>query len=250
MDAPFPHLRNAPIREAVLDIRVLPGPHPCDEMLQAFRAEVLPAFPEERAIQYSEVQFAVAADGGNAPAPSRKETRVGSIFWNTEHTRAVQARVDGFSINHAGKYENWAALRGDAERWWQVYRACSGCTAVSRCAVRYINQIRVPVGAEVADTLLTRVELGPQLPSMSESFLRVVLSFEEGRRAIVTQATDTEALSMATREHPLVLDIDAISDVRFGADGPELWTELEALRSVKNRTFFHSLAKDAWTAFL
>jgi uncharacterized protein (TIGR04255 family) len=249
MSEEFPHLARAPITEALLDVRVEPNPAASvDAISAAFRARLGGAFPEAKPIQQMHAQLAFGGEGDGGVAAAAQET-IGHIFWTADHKRAVQARADGFSVNHVGDYKDWDAIVADAHRYWREYLAAAAPLRVIRCAARFINRIEVPAGDDLRRHLQTRPEIGEQLPPlMEEYFMRVVLPFSDRRRAVITQATIPEAVSGSGRRS-LLLDIDAFAETSLAPDGAEIWAEFEELRIAKNRCFFQSLQPDTWRAY-
>jgi uncharacterized protein (TIGR04255 family) len=248
MPEEFPHLARAPITEALLDVQVEPNPAASvDAISAAFRRRLGGAFPEEKPIRQMHAQLTFGGEAGDGVAAAAQQT-IGHIFWAADHKRAVQARANGFSINHVGDYKDWDSIVGDARRYWTEYLASAAPIRVTRCAARFINRIEVPAGDDLRRHLQTRPEIGDQLPSlMDEYFMRVVLSFSHCR-AVITQATIPDAVSGSGRRS-LLLDIDAFAETSLAPDGAEIWAEFEALRIAKNRCFFQSLQPDTWRAY-
>jgi uncharacterized protein (TIGR04255 family) len=245
----FPHLKRAPITEALLDIQAELHPDGLSEAaLAEFRARVSTAFPEERPMHHLQLRVEVG-EPGKADAATSQHT-VGRIFWSTNHKRAVQARPNGFSVNHVGDYTEWADLKADAERYWADYLAIAHPVRVVRCAVRFINRIDVLTGDDLSKHLRTRPELGDELPShMEDYFMRIVIPFPPNRRAAITQATLPIETGGTSGKRSLLLDIDAFVETSLAPEAPELWQEFEELRIVKNRCFFQSLQPETWEAY-
>ena len=248
MPEAFPHLKHAPITEALLDLRVqLPGAFG-ESALEEFRGRVRASFPEERPIKRVQAQLAFG-DGGAGLTTAAPEA-IGSIFWSSSQKRAVQARIDGFSVDHVGDYEDWGALTADARRYWQDFVAAAHPQKVTRCAARFINRIEIPAGDDLKTHMQTRPEIGDKLPQlMDEYFLRVVVPFKEGRRAVITQTSIPAEDGAASTSRSILLDIDAFTEIDLAPDSPELWAEVEALRAVKNSCFFNSLQPETWRTY-
>jgi len=241
MASPFPHLNRAPIREALLDIKVEPRPGLSLEVLDAFVDGVRSDFPDVQPIRTMETQLDFS--GEEPGVRSSRHQTLGSICWNSAKTRAVQARLDGFSVNQVKGYETWEALRDQAESLWEGYAGVAAPTAVIRCALRYINRLEVPVNQDLSHWLRTRAEVPPELPQfLDDYFARIVLSFGEDRKAAIIQAAEPANGSGA---RGLLLDIDVFVVKRFTrSDSAGLWAEFEELRTIKNQCFFQSLHPD------
>lgn len=246
MEIDFAHLSKAPIREAVLDIKVEPRAEFSPEELARFVDQVKGEFPGANPIRAFQAEFDVHGD--EPGVRSSPPQTLGTICWNESKTRAVQGRIDGFSMNHVQGYESWPVLRDQARRLWGEYVAIAAPTRVVRCALRYINRLDLPVLVDLGASLLTRPEVGPELPQLVDDFfMRVVVPFSEGRKASITQASEPLAEDGAGRG--LILDIDAFSTRPFEIGDDGIWEEFDALRQVKNKCFFHSLKPATWEAF-
>jgi uncharacterized protein (TIGR04255 family) len=242
----YPHLANAPITEAILDIRVNGATGDALAATQMFAEAVKADFPEQKPVQVISGLFEMAL---NQPAKAQsKATTLGQICWNVDKTRAVQARSDGFTINHVRSYGSWEELRGCASKMWPRYVEIVDPKAVVRIALRYINRLEFPPGDDLSSHLQTKLLIAQNLPEqIGESFLRVDLLFGDDRHALITEATQP-----GTTDQPrpkLLLDIDTYVLRTLAPGAPEIWEELEALHDIKNRCFFESLQPATWRAY-
>jgi len=249
MSERFPHLSRAPITEALLDLRVaLPAERGLSEITAAFGAAVAAEYPERSPIQQLQAQLAFGDSGGGALTSAQ---HIGDIFWTSDKKRAVQARLDGFSVNQVGAYKDWETIVADAQRHWKAYVAAAKPEKVVRCAARFINRIEVPVGDDLKKHLLTFPEVGTALPPLLDEYsFRCILPFDDGRRAAITQATVASDGGTSSTSRALLLDIEAFSDREFAPESADLWAEFDELRKIKNACFFDSLQPATWKAFL
>jgi uncharacterized protein (TIGR04255 family) len=247
MHKDFPHLSKAPIREAVFDIGVEPCPDVTADAFDAFAEKVQREFPDSKPIRTVQAEFDV---GGEAPGVRSKPPQtLGTICWNELKTRAVQARLDGFTVNHVQGYESWDVLRAQAHRLWTDYVAIGRPRKVIRCALRYINRLELPVLVDMSANLLTRPEVAAELPQLVDDFfMRVLVPFPNGMKASITQASEPMAEDDA-KVRGLILDINAFSTRMFNVSDDSLWEEFDALRTIKNQCFFSSLKPEMWEAF-
>jgi len=247
MVSEFPHLEKAPIREAVLDIKVEPREDVTSDTLEAFVESVKNDFPEHRPIQSFQAELDVS--GKAAGIRSIPPQLLGTICWNDAKTRAVQGRLDGFTVNHVQSYESWSVLRQQASALWRKYVAIAKPQKVVRCALRYINRLELPVLVDMAASLQTRPEVSPELPQLVEDFfMRVVVPFSNARKASITQASEP-LLEAESTTRGLILDIDAFSTREFEVGDDTLWDEFDELRTIKNRCFFKSVSETMWREF-
>lgn len=241
MAGPYPHLNHAPITEALLDIRVeLPVGTPIGA-LSPFGDFVKAGFPECRPLINLQATFGGL---GETPSASAERETVGHIYWNEAKTRAVQARLNGFTMNHVKLYEEWSRLRDDARAYWAEYVRIAAPSRAVRCALRFINRIEVSALVDLKQVLRTRLEVSDGIsPLMDEYFARVVVPFEDGRKAAITQASEPLTKAAAT-ERAVILDIDVFSTKVFKPTDDAIWSEFESLRDIKNKCFFESLTPE------
>jgi uncharacterized protein (TIGR04255 family) len=247
---PHPHLSNAPIVEAMIDLRVDRGLVTA-EAYEAFRVAVTAEFPERRDL--TEVQFAAQVgalkqEDQAASLPTVTTRHLGHAYWTADHRRVVQARQNGFAFSHLAPYDQWSSLRDEARRWWDKYVEISGAAQVTRCGLRYINRIVLPLPMkDLGDYFLTRPELPEGLKMFSGLFMRLVLPTLEGT-AVVTQSI--EGTGPIPAGLPILLDIDASRETLIPAGGDEAWAVLEKLAEMKNNVFFQSLTPAALEPYL
>jgi uncharacterized protein (TIGR04255 family) len=235
------HFENAPITEALLDIRAhLPAGVGLPE-LASLHDKIKNNYPMRRerqrwqgGIHFTKGILPRVDEGSVAPD--------GYLFTSADGKRIVQARLDGFTFNWLAKYETWTAFRDEAKAHWDRYRERARPKTVTRIALRYLNRIPLPLPMkDFKDYLLTVPEIAPELPQeLTELFMRVVLPFPaEGCRVIVTQTIEPQDNDRL----PWILDIDAFVEKAFEIEGQEVWDVFERLRDAKNKVFFRSLTE-------
>ncbi len=238
------HLPNAPITEALLDLRVeLPGGRTVED-LDSFHGLIKDRYPTcEPRIQFQAQLNPVAG------VTREERTRLGSLCWTSDRLMGVQARVDGFTMSRLKPYEDWEQIRDEARRLWATYVEVASPTRITRVAVRYINRMELPRPVEFEQYLTTFPKLGDGCPqSISGLLMRVLVAHERGS-AWITEAIDEQGITESAV--PVILDIDAFREVDLpieDADGA--WAALEELHRLKNDVFFGSLTEEAVGLFL
>jgi uncharacterized protein (TIGR04255 family) len=236
-EGPMPepcHLSRAPIREALIDLRVAEAAG----SPEAWRAALEPVLHA----QYPHVELrqraGLSLELKDGPSIPRAEQPVpyGCFFKSDDGSRIVQARVDGLTYNRLAPYDSWDEMLPEGLRLWELYRAVAQPTSVTRVAVRYINALSLPTG-ELA-RYLTAPPVVPEGVSASlEGFLtRVVLEQPDGVRAVVTQALEPTPNVDGTSS--VILDIDVFRVGAFPTNVSDLTPELDRLRTIKNTLFF------------
>lgn len=243
----YPHLNNAPVAEAVIELRVrLPRP-PAADGFAAFRERLSNQFPRATDIRFLEAHLHF--DGQEDAQRSVSETLFGVRLEDLDGRSVVQAKSDGLAVSRLPPYESWENLCDVVRSTWPVYVETFGPESVLRLGVRYIN--RIPISADQGvdlDLLLTAApRIPPEMPQTLAQFVtRVVVPVHSsGAQVAILQSLETAPTGSA-----VILDIDAWLERSEAPDSQEIWATLEALRDVKNMAFFGSLTKSTWEKFL
>lgn len=248
------HLSRPPIREAVFDIRVQ-----ANEALEVNRLHVIPAHLRDALtttlpIHLVESTFQIPGQAPDARTktpvpPTARQTRVGSRHQNAEGTRIVQFRADGFTVNHLRPYEGWDSLHDMARRAWRDYVEVAQPRAVTRVAVRTINEIPPVPGAAMTDILRQPPAISPGLPGRPKKVSQQVeLSAADGITILVN--VQIPGPNGDDGEARVILDIDVFRLLEAPIDGEAVWPLFDRIRQVKNDVFFKMITDKAVEAFL
>jgi len=240
------YFENAPIREALIDIRIEPTPSSRVNVLESLFESVKDQYPIKERTSYFEGEFSVGPQIGSSTSlkPS------GFSFKSEDGQRVFQARVDGFTYSRLRPYGNWSELRDEARRLWLIYCATLGTVHKTRVALRYINQIDIPQPSiDYKDYFRTIPEVSPALPQSIEGFvmqLRFPLSEFDGHLNLIQASVSPPTDGFCS----VVLDIDVFTNLEslFAAE-IDLWALLERMRSVKNEFFFGSITDSTRALF-
>lgn len=236
------HLRNAPILEALVDFRVT---LPKDVNVEAFKTLALGnRYPIIEALHRFQTSISWQP-GANKPLDAKTaELRPGGYaFRSSDKLNVAQFRVDGFTYNRLRPYTSWDDLQPEVHRLWELFQQVARPETCSRIAVRYINKIDVPPGAELSDYLTAPPTHPEGLPDILTGFLtRVLLQDDEsGVSASVTQASQVQ---LDPSSAAVILDIEAYRQSDAGTLDQQVEPTLRALHDMKNRIFFGSVTKD------
>jgi uncharacterized protein (TIGR04255 family) len=236
-EQPYP---NAPITEALIDIRVAHQQGVSLEKLKKFGVEVRHEYPNEspRDILQGQIDFTLSN-----PQTQPSRTTVGYIFHSVDRRQAVQARLDGFTFSRFAPYQDWYHLVDEARRLWSVFVAILEPTAALRIAVRYVNQINLPLKGgtlNFEDYLRTfpKIDINGNV-LLEQFFLRLVMPQDD----LSAQLILTEAL--LPPQGPslgVILDIDLFREnLSLDVRGSEIWDMLGRFRARKNEYFEASI---------
>ncbi|MCG3137864.1 MAG: hypothetical protein HJJLKODD_01719 [Phycisphaerae bacterium] len=241
----WPHLENAPIREALIDIRVELPPAANLDSLQPIRDSLREQYPNSR--DRISLQYLARIFGDKAIESHTESQQVGYILESADKTQVVQVRLDGFTFSRLKPYQNWEQLKREARQQWQVYFNTLNPVRVVRVAVRYINELNfdLPV-SDLGKWILTTPTIAPGLPNeMAGYFTKLMMEFKaEGCNAIITQSIDPGQVRESV---PINFDIDVFKFHEYKPDSEDserIWEDLEILHDVKNDIFFNSITEE------
>lgn len=228
----FPKLTRPPLREALLDIRLreeLPA-----SVLSKFEAPK--GFPVRKEMKHGQFQLQAEPDKPFA-AKVLTEEALGIRYEREDGSEVVQLRRNGMTYSILKDYPGWSVLRGEAQAVWQGFLAASGTVIIQRMAVRYINAISIPLGADYDEHLTTAPRIPKSVPQLVTGFMqRVLVPFaEDTATAIITQTFEPPTIA--------VLDIDIFALCSLDGASADIWLKLDRLRGIADRIFFSSLTE-------
>jgi len=243
------HYPKAPITEALVDLRVTYSPDISLEKLKMFASEIRSSYPNEapRDVFQGQIYF-------SSPQPQAQSSRttVGYICHTSDRLQAVQARVDGFTFSRFAPYQDWDHLIQETKRLWSIFIKLLQPIAVSRVAVRYINEINLPLRdgtLRFEDYLRTFPEIKgiEEIIDLEQFFIRLVLPQPDLTAKLVL----TEAL-LPPQANLLgvILDIDLFREnVSLDVQSGEIWDILNTFQARKNKYFEASITDAARELF-
>lgn len=232
------HLKNPPITESIIDIKVEHATPLSPEQLLALHQHLNAEYPQKQTRRMWAGQFRVSESGTQV---ATKDQIVGYAFNDTPKTRIAVFQVNGVSFSRLRPYTSWEEILPEFKKLWELYIKQFSPKAVVRIASRYINTIGIPLGAvDLGEYFETPPQTPEGIPDLLEDFVvRLVIPFPaEGLKAIVTQAIGKAS---STDVLTIILDIDVICSTRLAPTDAEVWHILQRIRDVKNKVFFGSL---------
>ncbi len=228
------HLKNAPIKEALIDLRI--GPTIKDNALNEIESladSISNSYPTKKTIKENILGFKLIPDKELVHSSSKSE-----LGYRCENeNRVVQFRIDGFTFSELTPYSNWVTIRDEAKSLWLKYIKAVSPKQVTRIAVRYINLIKLPrTGKDFSEyfDISPTVPVAPNL--VVKNFLNRV-QFKDIDNNI--DCILTHSLEGGDSNHAFVtLDIDAFIPKAFEINDETYWNLFETLHDFKNRIFF------------
>lgn len=246
----WPNLKNAPITEALIDIRVLLAEGIQQANLETVHERIKAQYPTRRQRQSFEASFEFRQN--EDPVPNISKGKDGYLLISEDEKQVLQTRLDGFTFSRLKPYQSWIELRDEARRLWEIYSSITKPQKLTRLAVRYIDLIELPLPfSDFHEWILTVPEVAPTLPQALAAFLtRMVIPFDDtGTTAIITQNFGPQPGQNHRNTVSLIFDIDVFRSVDIAGNSNELWMHFEELREVKNRIFFESITRKTEALF-
>jgi uncharacterized protein (TIGR04255 family) len=230
-----------PITEAVIDLRVnLPEGFTVDK-LNAIHSSLSENFPTIEPF-YKGVG-AISYQPGEAFKVDTSEQQIGYWFRSEDNLQTFQASLEGFSFNRLAPYESWEEFSSNAKKLWKIYKEICSPTHVTRLAVRYINQINIPVHelTELKDYLKTVPEVSPELPQNALQTFFMQLHIPQSDLDCMLIINEAIAPPVNPEFVSVILDLDLFRQQMWNSDDEEIWRFLEKLRDRKNEVFEASI---------
>lgn len=240
---------NAPVTEALLDIRVQLPEGVNLAQLATFYDSVKDRYPNKRERQSWRGGLKLTG-GGELEVLQSHGGPDGYLFTSSDGKQIVQARLDGFTFNRLKPYDRWETFRDQARELWERYVGVAQPKQITRTALRYINRLEIPLPMrDFKDYILTVPEVAAALPQgLVKYFMQLVIPEPEiPATAIITEAMEPSADSTKVA---LILDIDVFCLKVFEVKDRGLWEVFEKLRDLKNNIFFKSITDKTKELFL
>lgn len=240
--AEYRHLNNAPITEAIIDLRVrLPSEFQVKNFssLRETLHDQYPGVEERRLITGA---FGIEA-GKPVMRPPVDKGIEGYLFRSANNTKVVQFKKEGFTFSRLKPYTDWEDVSAKAKDLWELYVAKAFPELVTRIAVRYINHLKIPLPI---NDFLEYLTVPPRVPDnapqdVSTFLSRVVVhDLQMDIAANITQALEK---SVEPNYATVILDIDVYKRGEFAVGINDIWPVFAQLHDLKNRIFFGSITE-------
>ena len=229
------HYPNAPITEAIIDLRV--------EFAEEIEPAILRRVGEVVTVEYPHIEEIFEAIGEFAIKPgvgssaSAHQQLLGFKASSADQKQILQSRRNGFSFSRLAPYDRWEPFRDEAKRLWTIYRETTGPAEISRLAVRYINRIDIPAqNVDLKHYFRTSPEVAPELPQeLAGFFMQLQLPCPGmGAYALLNQTSVPPAREGVVS---IVLDVDLFRTSNTPQDEDAVWEYFETLHDGKNEIF-------------
>jgi uncharacterized protein (TIGR04255 family) len=238
------HLPHAPITEALIDFRVTHREGLTFTELKSAIDSIDIGYYVKGPISVGTFGFTLAPDG--QPSTTTESSQVGLRLHSHDEKYVAQFTVAGFTVSRLPPYETWENLLAEARRLWAVYVQCLSPKSVERVATRFINNLQLPLepGASFQLYVNKFIDVPDEAPQAVEACLQRfrLVDIDSGARVVVTIALDGLKAGVPA---PVILDVDAFIAANFKPMDGTMWSLLEKLRELKNRSFFGTITEMA-----
>jgi uncharacterized protein (TIGR04255 family) len=141
----FPHLNNAPIVEAAVDLRARVGVAWEEASIVPVLKSKLADYPTKQSL--SGFQQEVTLRPGVVPEGRTVDTGWSGLRCaSADGLQIAQFDRNGFLFSRLHPYQDWERLIQEAMRFWTLFLEIGRPTEVQRLGVRFINRIPLPFG--------------------------------------------------------------------------------------------------------
>lgn len=235
------HYSKAPITEAIIDLKVAFPEGFSIDSLAGIHAHISDRFPIQEQL-YTGIG-AVIFQPGSPVQVNADQQHHGFLFKSEDNRKIFQATLNGFTFNRLAPYESWEEFSGDARYLWNIYKNVCNPIHIIRVALRYINQITIPLEGlvDLKDYFNTVPEVPSGLPknTLSSFFMQLQIPQDD----LDCMLTINEALAPLTTPETItvLLDFDLFRQQTWQIDDPDIWHFLQQLRERKNLVFNSSI---------
>lgn len=237
------HLNDAPIKEALIDIRVVLPPSFDVEVFSKLKKRL-----DEKYINRNLLKFVLGKLDPKKDKPISIESSeiIGYVYKSKDDEDIAQFRNDGFTYNRLGKYTNWEEIFSEAKCLWDVYKKLAKPEKATRIAVRYINHLNIGMSIEdISERISEYIENPPSVPTGTPKVIRKFLNrvtVYDPNTDLMAHITQTLGKNIEQQRITVILDIDVFKEADFDIDNQDImWGVFKKLHDLKNDIFFNSI---------
>jgi uncharacterized protein (TIGR04255 family) len=223
---------KAPIREAIIDVRVVLPDYITLKNLHDLFPKIDADYPRQESSWLLQSQITA---GPNVET-STNQTPIGYVYTSNDHKRVLNAGLAGFTFSQMEPYDRWEVFRDEARRLWQIYREFTDVLSVTRIGARYVNRIDIPSSSiDFKDFFRTIPEVSPDLPQgLSGYFMQLQIPQEDIEAMVLIN--QFMAPPQSSENVSVILDIDVFQEPLQIVDD-SFWASLEILHAKIDNVF-------------
>lgn len=246
----FRHLRNAPIVEAVIEIRArAEGPWEESAVVQELKGKLTSDYPKVLSQTNLRGEFTIHLDQAAAGSSATDLQWRGCRFQSADDRHIAQFNRDGFVFSRLPPYESWDRFYSEAMRLWRLHKEVARPTEAQRIGLRFINRIELPLGQLRFEDYIQPAPRPPK--GMSLPFLTF---FQRDTLLANTYALNVTRATQRGRAGEssgiaVILDIDVVHPSVTDLQEAVLEKVISEMRWLKNKAFFGSITLKALKRF-
>ena len=238
------HLENAPIIEAIIDLKINPLSEDRLKDISLLADKFSNDFPHKEELIKGQMFFEISANSASKQVSNQK---IGYRLLNHEKNKVLQITLEGFTFSLLPPYTYWKEFSQEAKIIWNAYVTALKIENLIRIAVRYINHLEIPLDGN--DNLNEYLRILPTLQSFSNHkvsgmFMQIQMPQEDIDPTCMLIINEVLEPNMKPDHLAVKLDFDLFCyrpDNPWATDENEIWKLLEQLRQRKNEVFEASI---------
>jgi uncharacterized protein (TIGR04255 family) len=246
----FPHLKRAPITEAVIEVRGRAGT-PWDEtQIRTALVDELPDYPNHTDERELSSAFSFAPGTPSPLSPTVDLSWKGLRFRSSDQTRIGTFFRDLFAFSQLAPYPDWKTFSNEGLRLFQIYLKVAKPPSADRLGVRFINRVKIAPNGHLENYLVAppREASGLKLPLTG--FLHIDNSIVPGHPYGINFVRTLQVSPDVKNPTPaLIIDIDVFTLQPFTIELAVIEAHLENMRWLKNKLFFGNITKSMLNSF-
>jgi uncharacterized protein (TIGR04255 family) len=234
------HYEHAPIVEAIIDVRAEFAHQPDSAAFEMYGQRWATQLPQRADLTTFQVGIGAPIVPGIASnvvathAPARG-VRLSSV----SNDRALMVQIHGLTYSHLPPYTMWEDFFREFADLWSSYVDIMKPTAVTRVALRYINQIPLPNERfELSDFFTLFPEIPKAIPQdVTSLFLQLQMPQSDLGPDVMAIINYGTGARNAKGQNTFLLDFDVFANRRLNPSSVELLELLATIRVRKNHLF-------------
>lgn len=252
MTTKYPTLAKPPIKEAILQLLVLPSDTYEQDLLKIFVEKESDKYPNNAPQKETLIQFISGEEGQHAGVTNKGVN--GYKITSEDGQNIAQVFKDRLAVSRLDSYTTWDDLLAETQRLWGVYIKNFRPQKVATLSVRYINQFMLPPEMKSFEDYLDST---PNIPDvLPQGLATFYVNYklpdpDMGAVASVQLLFEGVKFDEESKEPrlPIVLDIDIFMRLEVASDAAEIWDGFSKLRDFKNEIFFETLKEKTLEMF-
>lgn len=236
----WPHLKNAPITEAVIEFQFDGSEKIAIESLESIAEKLKELYPNQDQKRGSVIKALIKDTG---PETEIVDKGIVGITARSENGQKIlQLLQDRFALSHLQPYTKWEDLENDTFQVWRFLLEEIKLGYVKRVGVRFINKIEIDMPIKAFSEYMTSAPLIPDgLPQAISVYEQRLIIPNPDIEALAVVTQSMQGLDQEKNVVPIILDIDVGKTGRFSSKEENLKQILGSLREYKNDIFYRNI---------